>query len=141
MPDISMFPRVFRGVKTAAQQAQFLKKCGFVCGDLLIRNEFVVNNDSSEAEFQAVFDTYDREGVRLYSAITDLNAPCDNMEKILDFCGRHGMRKIKIGPFGYRGDSYRNLFARARLDLIGLEALSKRYGVQILVQNHGGTIN
>ena len=138
---ISSFPRVFYGVKTAEEQARFFKECGYAHGDLLIRENFVVDNDSPTEAFQAVYDTYEKEGVRLYSAITDLNAPCGNMEKILDFCGKHGMRKIKIGPYRYAGDSYRNLFAKARVDLVGLEQLSKRHGVQILVQNHGGTIN
>ena len=138
---ISSFPRVFNGVKTAGEQARFFKKCGYAHGDLLIRDNFAVNNDSPTEDFQAAYDSYEKEGVCLYSAITDLNAPCENMEKILDFCGKHGMRKIKIGLYRYDGDSYRNLFAKARIDLIGLERLSKRYGVQILVQNHGGTIN
>ncbi|MCL2813280.1 MAG: sugar phosphate isomerase/epimerase [Oscillospiraceae bacterium] len=138
---ISSFPRVFCGVKTAEEQARFFKKCGYTHGDLLIRDNFFVNSDSPAEAFQAVYDTYEKEGVRLYSAITDLNAPCENMEKILDFCGRHNICKIKIGPYRYYGNSYRNLFAKARTDLTGLESLSKRYGVQILVQNHGGTIH
>jgi len=140
-PIISTFPRVFSGVKTAGEQTAFLKKCGYEYGDLLIRDNFIVNNHSPVSDFQAAYEAYEKAGVKLYSAITDLNAPCENMEKILDFCGGHGMYKIKIGQFRYAGGSYRNLFAKARLDLIGLESLSKRYGVQILVQNHGGTIN
>ena len=139
---ISTFPRVFSGVRTAEEQTEFLKKCGYEYGDLLIRNNFVVNNESPATDFQAVYDVYQKAGVKLYGAITDLNAPCDNMEKILDFCGKHNIFKIKIGPYNYSGgDSYRNLFAKARIALIGLEGLSKQYGVQILVQNHGGTIN
>jgi len=138
---ISTFPRVFSGVNTAEEQTEFLKKCGYEYGDLLIREKFVVNNDSPAEDFQKVYDIYKKNGVILYGAITDLNAPCENMEKILDFCGKRGILKIKIGQYRYSGDSYRNLFAKARIDLIGLERLSKEYGVQILVQNHGGTIN
>ena len=138
---ISTFPRVFSGVKTAQEQVDFLKKCGYSYGDLLIREKFVVNNDSPVADFNAVYDVYKQANVGIHCAITDLNAPCNNMEKILDFCGKKGILKIKIGQYQYVGDSYRNLFAKARVDLVGLEALSKRYGVQILVQNHGGTIN
>jgi L-ribulose-5-phosphate 3-epimerase len=138
---ISTFPRVFSGVKTAKEQVAFLNKCGYKHGDLLIREKFAVNNDSPVAEFEAAYDAYQEGGIALHSAITDLNSPCDNMEKILDFLGKHNIRKIKIGQYRYAGDSYRNLFARARMALVGLESLSKRYGVQILVQNHGGTIN
>jgi len=94
---ISTFPRVFSGVKTALEQAQYLKKCGYKCGDLLIRNKFVVNENSPISEFQAVYDTYKQEGIEIYSAITDLKAPSENMEKILGFCGSHGIKKIKIG--------------------------------------------
>ena len=44
-PIITTFPRVFSGVKTAAEQAEFLKKCGFTHGDLLIRKNFVVSEN------------------------------------------------------------------------------------------------
>jgi len=138
---ISTFPRVFCGVGNAEEQTRFLKKCGYDHGDLLIRENFAVDNDSPLSDFVSVHDTYQKNGISLHGAITDLNAPCENMEKILDFCGGHGILKIKIGQYRYFGDSFRNLFAKARVDLMGLERLSKKYGVQILVQNHGGTIN
>ena len=142
-PVISVFPRVFSGVKTAAEQAEFLKKCGFTHGDLLIRKGFVVSEDTPEDDFEPVFEEFKKRGVTLYSAITDLKSASPEIEKILKVCNKHNLRKIKIGPYSYK-ENFSETVKEARKSLESLESLvplSKKYDVMILVQNHGGTIN
>jgi sugar phosphate isomerase/epimerase len=138
---LSMFPRVFNGVRTGAEQATFLKTCGFEFGDMLIRKNFTVSEDSPESDFEELFRQYKAVGVALYSAITDLNTPSEKMKEILSICSRHNLWIVKIGQYVYRDGSFRAIAGQARKDLERLAVLSKKYGVQILVENHGGTIN
>lgn len=75
-------------------------------------------------------------GLGTYIAVGDLDAT----ETAMRFAKTAGAPQIRVGVGRPEGAPYAERFATARGFLGGVEALSKEYGVKVLVEIHHGTI-
>lgn len=66
----------------------------------------------------------------------DPNKPI--VEKVLDACGKSGVKLIKLGYWTMDEEGYWKTVEKIRKDLEIFEKLAKKYGVKVCIHNHSG---
>ena len=110
--------------------------------DLTVRPGHAITPDNVGAELPGAVRTWSDAGIdcAMISATTDLIDPgSEPTIRLFEAASEAGVPRVKIGYFRYTpGDDFEAVFGRARRDLDGFEALSRRTGVQTMYHTHSG---
>jgi sugar phosphate isomerase/epimerase len=136
-----LFTKLFLG-HSLEEVATATASLGFDGVDLLIRKGFHIDPGEPQRIVPAV-RLMQASGLRVPMATCDLNDPSDPIaEPLLGAVAEAGIGVLRLGWWRYEPErGYVGFLDEARQALEGFETLSRRTGVKLALQLHGGTIH
>lgn len=124
------------------QLGEYARELGYDGLDLAVRDGHAISYDNVSDELPDAVRAWRELGLDcpMISSSTDLiDADSDDAKTLFVAAAAAGVQRIKIGYFKFNpGDSFDDLWSRARRRLEGFERLSRQTGVQTMYHTHSG---
>ncbi|MDA1190808.1 MAG: TIM barrel protein [Candidatus Poribacteria bacterium] len=138
----AVFPKFFREM-SASEAGAMLRDIGFDGVDVMVRDGYWVTAATLETTLPEYVRVMHDFGLSTTTASTDYLDPTDpKLERAVACMAENGIRQFRLKYMDYEGaGTFHKVFDRGRRTLEQFEALGSQYGIQAIIQTHGGAIH